>query len=186
MARLANLCGALEENLRQIETALEVDIVRRGEHFSISGRIAQTKLAAELLERFYSISHRPIEVEEVQLSLIELRMPEDGLPAAPGEDGMPVLKTKRADLRGRTPRQNIYLEADSRSTTSPSALAPPVPARPIWPWPAPWMRLSAMWSSAWCWCVRRLKRVSAWAFCPVTWSRRSTLSAPACTTRCMT
>lgn len=109
--RLANLCGALEENLRQIETALEVDIVRRGEHFSISGRIAQTKLAAELLERFYSISHRPIEVEEVQLSLIELRMPEDGLTAAPGEDGMPVLKTKRADLRGRTPRQNIYLKA---------------------------------------------------------------------------
>ncbi|PHV11995.1 PhoH family protein [Chitinimonas sp. BJB300] len=109
--RLANLCGALDENLRQLETGLEVDIVRRGEHFSISGRIAQTKLAAELLERFYGISHRPVDVEEVQLSLIELRLPDVGQVLAPIEGDMPVLKTKRADLRGRTPRQNEYLKA---------------------------------------------------------------------------
>ncbi|MDH4216644.1 MAG: PhoH family protein, partial [Gallionella sp.] len=32
--RLAHLCGVLDENLRQIETALEVSISRRGEHFS--------------------------------------------------------------------------------------------------------------------------------------------------------
>ena len=29
-ARLANLCGALDENLRQIESAFDVGIVRRG------------------------------------------------------------------------------------------------------------------------------------------------------------
>jgi len=29
--QLANLCGALDENLRQIETALDVAIARRGE-----------------------------------------------------------------------------------------------------------------------------------------------------------
>ncbi|HEY9100500.1 PhoH family protein [Chitinimonas sp.] len=106
-ARLANLCGALDENLRQIETGLEVDIARRGEHFSISGRVAQTKLAAELLERFYVISRRPVEVEEIQLGLIELAHPTDAVT----EDGMPALLTKRADLRGRTPRQNHYLRA---------------------------------------------------------------------------
>ena len=33
--RLANLCGALDENLRQIETALDVTIARRGERFAI-------------------------------------------------------------------------------------------------------------------------------------------------------
>jgi phosphate starvation-inducible PhoH-like protein len=35
--RLANLCGALDENLRQIETALDVNIARRGERFAIDG-----------------------------------------------------------------------------------------------------------------------------------------------------
>ncbi|MEH6461201.1 PhoH family protein [Chitinimonas sp. JJ19] len=107
--RLANLCGALDENLRQIENGLEVDIARRGEHFSISGRVVQTKLATELLERFYAISRRPIDVEEIQLGLIEVAHPTDAMVA--GEDGMPVLLTKRADLRGRTPRQNHYLKA---------------------------------------------------------------------------
>ena len=29
-SQLANLCGALDENLRQIETALDVSIARRG------------------------------------------------------------------------------------------------------------------------------------------------------------
>ncbi|MFC4160197.1 PhoH family protein [Chitinimonas lacunae] len=109
-ARLANLCGALDENLRQIETALEVDISRRAEHFSISGRVAQTKLAAELLERFYDIAVRPIDVEEIQLGLIEVARPPVG-EAGLLEDGVPVLKTKRSDLRGRTPRQNHYLKA---------------------------------------------------------------------------
>ena len=28
--RLANLCGALDENLRQLETAYDVEIARRG------------------------------------------------------------------------------------------------------------------------------------------------------------
>ena len=35
--RLANLCGALDENLRQIETALDVNIARRGERFAVTG-----------------------------------------------------------------------------------------------------------------------------------------------------
>jgi hypothetical protein len=33
----ANLCGALDENLRQIETALDVSIARRGERFTLRG-----------------------------------------------------------------------------------------------------------------------------------------------------
>ena len=45
--RLANLCGALDENLRQIETALDVNIARRGEHFSITGKPAQDAARGE-------------------------------------------------------------------------------------------------------------------------------------------
>ena len=108
-ARLSNLCGALDENLRQIETGLEVDIARRAEHFGISGKTVQTKLAAELIERFYAIAQRPIDVEEIQLGLLEAGRSPEGAPIV--EEGVPVLMTKRSDLRGRTPRQNHYLRA---------------------------------------------------------------------------
>jgi phosphate starvation-inducible PhoH-like protein len=43
---LANLCGALDENLRQIETALDVSIARRGERFTLRGDPAQTARAS--------------------------------------------------------------------------------------------------------------------------------------------
>ena len=36
--RLANLCGPLDENIKQIESALEVNINRRGATFSITGK----------------------------------------------------------------------------------------------------------------------------------------------------
>src|SRR6266576_826973 len=35
--RLARLCGALDENLRQIESALDVTIARRGAKFTVAG-----------------------------------------------------------------------------------------------------------------------------------------------------
>ena len=35
--RLARLCGALDANLRQIESALDVEIARRGARFSVRG-----------------------------------------------------------------------------------------------------------------------------------------------------
>ena len=52
--KLANLCGALDENIKQIADALEVNIVRRGAHFKLSGTMHNTRLAAQLLENFYT------------------------------------------------------------------------------------------------------------------------------------
>lgn len=104
--RLANLCGALDENLRQIETALEVRIARRGEHFRVEGELARARLAAELLQSFYQRAARGLSVEDVQLGLVEATH----LKAGERREGtVPVLMTRRADLHGRTPRQNEYL-----------------------------------------------------------------------------
>ena len=102
--KLANLCGVLEENLRQIETALDVSITRRGEHFHITGKTVPMRRAANLLESFYQQAALPVNVEDIQLALIEVAH-ED----MPGSDSAPVLLTRRSDLRGRTPRQNTYL-----------------------------------------------------------------------------
>src|SRR6266850_1356588 len=49
--RLARLCGSLDENLRQIESALDVTIARRGAKFTVRGE--QANRAAQALEHFY-------------------------------------------------------------------------------------------------------------------------------------
>lgn len=105
--RLANLCGALDENIRQIETALEVNINRRGGTFNISGTQDNMRLAAQLIENFYIRAKKPLELEDVQLGLVEI----DKLkPEEVATSAMPVLMTKRGDLHGRTPRQVEYLQ----------------------------------------------------------------------------
>ena len=125
--RLAHLCGPLDENLRQISAALDVTIFRRGEKFIVSG--ANAERAVELLERFYAVANKVVPIEEVQLALVEqragLRPAADGAaaPAAQEKDEeadaetdeselvSPTLKTRRSDLRGRTPHQIQYLKA---------------------------------------------------------------------------
>jgi phosphate starvation-inducible PhoH-like protein len=99
--RLANLCGTLDENLRQIETALDVTIARRGERFTLRG--AQAARAAEVLQKFYGEAKRGLTVDDIQLGLIEAR-------ARGSAKGDTPLLTRRADLRGRTPRQRQYIE----------------------------------------------------------------------------
>ncbi|MBU6291031.1 MAG: PhoH family protein [Burkholderiaceae bacterium] len=124
-ARLANLCGPVDENLRQIAAALDVTLFRRGEKFIADGDNAEHAVA--LLERFYADAHKPISVNDVQLALAEARAKMGNSPAATvlqRADGTsvssvdeseqaidnPVLKTRRADLRGRTPHQRQYLK----------------------------------------------------------------------------
>jgi phosphate starvation-inducible protein PhoH and related proteins len=103
-ARLANLCGALDDNLKQIETALDVTIQRRGEHFNVEGQPEQAQLASRVLQRFYEKAKRPLSIEDIQLGLIETANEADLR-----EDIVPVLMTRKGDFHGRTPRQNEYL-----------------------------------------------------------------------------
>ncbi|MCS0611767.1 PhoH family protein [Massilia kyonggiensis] len=128
--RLAHLCGPLDENLRQISAALDVTIFRRGEKFIVSGTNAER--AVELLERFYAVADKVVPIEEVQLALVEQRAglkpkSADAEAPPPKEPGAsvteeadevddeelvsPMLKTRRHDLRGRTPHQIQYLKA---------------------------------------------------------------------------
>lgn len=130
-ARLANLCGPLDENLRQIEQALDVTLSRRGHRIAIRGRGA--KLALTALEDFYNRARDPLSVDDIQLALVEVRHTNGngrqdaidvwfrGDPDHPFdepvesidaelEEPAPKLYTRRADLRGRTPAQREYLK----------------------------------------------------------------------------
>ncbi|HRH80668.1 MAG TPA: PhoH family protein [Thiobacillaceae bacterium] len=110
--RLANLCGVLDENLRQIETGLNVSISRRGELFQVSGENAErVEQAALLLKDFYQRARRPLDIEEIQLALVEVAHKPGKAAEAASEalDNMPVLMTRRPGLHGRTERQNAYI-----------------------------------------------------------------------------
>jgi phosphate starvation-inducible protein PhoH and related proteins len=102
--RLARLCGALDENLRQIESALDVTIARRGGKFTVRGEHAQR--AAQALEHFYDRASGDLTLEDVQLGLTELS---NSSLAKNGEG--PQLLTRRSDLHGRTPHQVQYIES---------------------------------------------------------------------------
>jgi len=102
--RLARLCGALDANLRQIETALDVEIARRGARFSVRGE--QAGRAAQALKHFYDIATDDLTIDDVQLGLAEVS--QKGF--SKKEERTSLLLTRRPDLHGRTPHQVKYIE----------------------------------------------------------------------------
>jgi len=116
-ARLANLAGSLDEHLRTIAAAFEVKIQRRNESFRVEGAKGHAERAVNLLQQLYGRAARPIGAEEIELAILEAMNEDtgrDGAPAAAGaHDAAEVdlrLRTRRADLAGRTPNQVRYLK----------------------------------------------------------------------------
>ncbi len=119
---LANLCGPLDANLRQIADGWNVTLNRRGNRVTIDGEQAQA--AGKALELFHRRAvHKPLTIDDIQLGLVELGaghstqpdapvLEEPELPELPPVDDLSaglVLRTRRTDLRPRTPRQRDYL-----------------------------------------------------------------------------
>jgi phosphate starvation-inducible PhoH-like protein len=124
--RLAHLCGTLDEHLRSIETAFDVTIKRRNESFRVEGAKRSAETAVGLLQTLYDRAKHPIAPQSFQLALVEAA---SGLtkPAAKARTARNrsagtvegavadpdaiVLRTRHADLAGRTPNQTAYLSA---------------------------------------------------------------------------
>jgi phosphate starvation-inducible PhoH-like protein len=118
---LANLCGPLDANLRQIADGWNVVLSRRGDRVTVNGE--QAEAAAKALELFHKrATHKALSVEDIQLGLVELGAgrpvankngpvaAEPELPELPPVDDLSLnLRTRRSDLRPRTPRQRDYL-----------------------------------------------------------------------------
>jgi phosphate starvation-inducible PhoH-like protein len=106
---LANLCGVLDENLRQIEAAFDVAISRRGERFTVRGE--QAARAVQAIQHFYVLARSPLSVDDIQLGLIELtNAPVRRVSVGESPAEGPQLVTRKAELHGRTPRQITYLK----------------------------------------------------------------------------
>jgi phosphate starvation-inducible PhoH-like protein len=105
-ARLANLCGPLEENLRLLETRLGVRVHRRGDTFRVSG--AQAASAEDLLRELFALTaSEEITPERVHLALLERQS--GALPADEDAAGHGV-RVPRGGIRARGAHQRDYLE----------------------------------------------------------------------------
>ena len=104
--RLANLCGTFDQNIREIETALDVRIIRKGGNFAVSGDEEKLQIAIKTLKNFYQKANKFLDIEDLQLDLLEAASSEKEY-----ENHVlsPKLKTRKKDLRGRTTRQIQYL-----------------------------------------------------------------------------
>lgn len=120
-AQLASLCGPLDENLRQIEQIHDVSITRRGNRFTVRGaRAAETSRALRWFHE--QAAQGPLSLDALQLGLVELSnrgtasldleaRPVDLPDLLPVDEETYSLRTRKSDLRPRTPRQRDYLQA---------------------------------------------------------------------------
>jgi phosphate starvation-inducible PhoH-like protein len=109
--RLANLCGPLDEHLRQLERGLGVEIHNRGNQFQIKGPPEATAAARALLDALYrETESEALTRERVHLGLLEYGYSErsEAVPAA--ADAIQI-RTKRGVIRGRSPHQQQYLRS---------------------------------------------------------------------------
>ncbi len=109
-ARLANLCGPLDENLRLVETRLGVVVRRRGDSFRITGERAPQ--AEETLRELFRVAkEEEVTAERVHLALRDVENGSSGAalePVALAADE-PSVRVQRGAIRARGAHQRDYL-----------------------------------------------------------------------------
>jgi phosphate starvation-inducible PhoH-like protein len=109
-ARLANLCGQFDENLRQLEQRLGIEINNRGNQFRVIGPREVVQAAERVLKELYAATAKErISRESVHMSLSQSALAEHARPA-PESGDEPALDTKQGRIRGRGANQRRYLQ----------------------------------------------------------------------------
>jgi len=104
-ARLANLCGPLDENLRLLESRLEVEIRRRGDNFRVIGAHAES--AEDTLRELFDLAkNEEVTPERVHLALRER---ESGQAVAQSDQQENAVRVPRGGIRARGTHQRDYL-----------------------------------------------------------------------------
>ncbi|MFO1401374.1 MAG: PhoH family protein [Steroidobacteraceae bacterium] len=109
-ARLASLCGPLDENLRLLETRLGVQLQRRGASFRARG--ANAAVAEDVLRSLYALSaRREVTPEQVHLALVEHGLGNGRDAQAAASDDPLAVRVPRGLIRARGAHQRDYLAA---------------------------------------------------------------------------
>lgn len=106
--RLANLCGPLDEHLRQVERRLGVEINNRGNTFQVIGNAKSVELTERVIKELYEVTLTEIlSAERIHLFLQDSAI--DDEPANDTDKDISI-KTKRGIIKGRSPNQRLYLK----------------------------------------------------------------------------
>jgi phosphate starvation-inducible PhoH-like protein len=107
--RLRNVCGQLDEHLRQIERRLGIEISNRGNFFRLFGEPRAIAAGKQVLNDLYAVSAE----ENLTPSRVHLHLQESGVDnlLAADKAGVPetVIKTRRGMVRPRGPSQAEYV-----------------------------------------------------------------------------
>jgi phosphate starvation-inducible PhoH-like protein len=106
--RLRNVCGQLDEHLRQVESRLGIEINNRGNAFRLLGEPAAIEAGAEVLQGLYEATAD----EALSPARVHLFLQESGVEARVEPDAdVPesVIKTRRGLVRPRGPNQAQYV-----------------------------------------------------------------------------
>jgi len=115
--RLAGLCGPFDQNLRQIERRLGVEIRNRGNAFELIGTAGQVAEAGRLLHRLYQETGDEVGLtpEALHLHLQEADRAAVGAREAEAARAAPheglLIRTRRKTVKPRGPNQQVYVEA---------------------------------------------------------------------------
>ena len=117
--RLNSLCGPYDDNIKQLERRLGIEINHRGNLFAITGDAICAKATAEILQSIYKqtkVKDKIIDIEPEQIHLIikesgVLEKVSEHLPSYVDLYGSKqvMIKTKRGVIKPRTPNQAQYI-----------------------------------------------------------------------------
>ncbi|MDP2560597.1 PhoH family protein [Psychrobium sp. 1_MG-2023] len=112
-ARLANLCGPFDDNLKQIERRMGVEIIYKDNFFKVVGRPDVAKPVSDLLRELY-IETQPVkgkvvdlEPQAVHLAIEECKALEQQSSANHGKEI--YIKTRKGVIKPRNPNQQDYV-----------------------------------------------------------------------------
>ena len=106
--RLRNVCGQLDEHLRQVERRLGIEINNRGNSFQLLGDAKSIAAGGEVLQGLYQATAE----EDLSPARVHLFLQESGVDALTDvADEVPesVIKTRRGLIRPRGPNQAQYV-----------------------------------------------------------------------------
>ncbi len=114
-ARILSLCGPFDDNIKQLERRLGIDISRRDNQFRITGRAMTVNAAAKILLTLY-VDTAPIrgesndiDPEKIHLAIKETGVLEQVSDSVPDYGKAINIKTKRGVIKPRTPNQAQYI-----------------------------------------------------------------------------
>ena len=110
--RLANLCGPMNEHLKQIERRLNICIHNRGADFALVGDAQSAHAAQHILQRLYAEldGKQTLTADEIHLALQQSDLEAIAEPSL-SPDTMTLIRTAKCTVRPRGANQQRYVKA---------------------------------------------------------------------------